>query len=558
MAKDFAALAALRKNTPDNLEFMGSTLRFGNADSVAFGFFNNKLYTVTDEGFQKWFRPSAICQAIHANLWEYINYIGVVPEGFKLPSDKEDKSQSNDSSWQPQRHPALQMGGYETRKAMKPCGRLWLNSKVMSFWHWPEIWHVLALCKRFGWSVDDSFVQTSPQQPVSLVVDFLSDDSEEPEETEIDRQLRAQQHVIPGALKAQQGVMGFGSQLLARKSSSAGYPTIAAFNASRSYSEAKQFTAHNFTALFEDQNTPETEIEPDTDEAPEEHEEEPLQGHPDLGMRIGAGRDDGTLEYRVLEASQRLQRGFPEQYATITRSLPPDVREMAAFAGGIRTHIYEHIGDLHHRAGSDFIGAMIPKIRGVMSYGGRFMSLADEVSGQEKNNAAYSIASKNKDADGNFDMQGAMASPEYAELLLIAERRNMLLDHSFAAMYSRLQAFTPMQAAGRNMAIAFGMRRYNLMQSLGQALLDFFDRAHDAGMENEQVFKLGFDKAGVNNLSRSNNQVAAQWATNLKIFEAYFSQGEPDRIVRQVRHQLLGQISQDDLALPVSLLRGLA
>ncbi len=283
----------------------------------------------------------------------------------------------------------------------------------------------------------------------------------------------------------------------------------------------------------------------------------PLYNHPDLSYSIGAGIDDGSLEYKVLYDSQRMQRGYPEIYATIQSSLPKAIQSVGDYATGIRTSIYEHIGDLAHRAGSSHLGAMVSKVkRHALAYGeSALMSrLQKEIEIQDRSNAAFQIATRIEKAGGKYDIRAAMESPEFETELKKATENNKLLDASFAAMYSRLQSFTPLQAAGRNMAIAFGMQRYSMYHNLASKIDEFFQAVEKAKIDPEQYYKFGFDVNGVNNLSRTDNQLKSQWETNQKVFKAHLDDGNNSQAPTSSMNRLRDQISHDALSEPIAML----
>lgn len=285
----------------------------------------------------------------------------------------------------------------------------------------------------------------------------------------------------------------------------------------------------------------------------------PLENHPDLGISIGSGIKDGSFEQQVLNHSQQMQRGYPEIYATIQTSLPKALQAIGEYATGIRTGIYEHIGDLAHRSGSSEVGAMKDKIRRhALAYGETALSskLEKEIKEQDENNAAFRIAVRKEKAGGKYDFQGARNSPEYADEIRKARSYNKLLDATYAAIYSRLQSFTPLQAAGRNMAIAFGMQRYALYHNLANKINEFFKAAEDAGIKPEELYKMGFDVNGVNTLSRTNNELKKQWETNKKLIQQQL-ENPTDTTGANAQQQLREQISHADLAAPIEMLDSL-
>jgi len=277
----------------------------------------------------------------------------------------------------------------------------------------------------------------------------------------------------------------------------------------------------------------------------------PLQDHPDLGVGIGGGERDSSLQSRVLNLSQRMQRGYPEIYATIQSSLPENLKPAAVYATGIRTNIYEHIGDLPHRMGSSELRASVSKIESNSTRYAGIGKLEYELKEQEENNAAFQVATRTEKSGGKYDIREARNSSEFPAELKKARDLNMLLDGSYAALYSRLQSFTPLQAAGRNMAIAFGMQRYGLYQNIGKKIQEFFDVAEAAGIKPEELYKYGFDVRGVGNLSRTNNELKQQWEKNKEFLEKGLADPSLGGVVQQ---QLRQQISHADLEAPLETL----
>jgi hypothetical protein len=279
----------------------------------------------------------------------------------------------------------------------------------------------------------------------------------------------------------------------------------------------------------------------------------PLEDHPDLGMSIGSGWRDDTFINKVMNHSQQMQRGYPELYATIPLSFPEDLREIAKFSTGIRTSIYEHVGDLAHRAGSSHAEAMISKVKNYILRYNDPSNLKEMLKTQGENNCAFLIAMKEKKRTGVYDFNKARMSKEYFNESPKIEEYNKLLDTTYAAIYSRLQSFTPLQAAGRNAAIAFGMERYALFYRLGEKIDEFFKFAKEMRIEHNDLYKLGFNVKGVNNLSRTDNKLKDQWETNLRVIE-YQLKNQNDHIGTYVQGQLQSQIPPNILAEPLRLL----
>jgi hypothetical protein len=285
----------------------------------------------------------------------------------------------------------------------------------------------------------------------------------------------------------------------------------------------------------------------------------PLEDHPDLGPSIGSGIRDGSLESRVLHHSQMMQRRYPEIYATIQTSLPKNLKPISKYSTGIRTSVYEHIGDLAHRAGSSEVMVMENKIRShALRYGNALNSrLEEELDGQAGSIAAFHVSLRNRKIEDSYDTRKAVNSDEYQEEYRKAKKYNKLLDATYAAIYSRLQSFTPLQAAGRNMAIAFGMQRYALYHNLADKVIEFFKAAEKAGIKSEDLYKMDFDLDGVNNLSRTNNELSQQWETNKKLIESHLSNEALSTLPERAQDQLRDQIPHSDLAAPIAMLDAL-
>lgn len=279
-----------------------------------------------------------------------------------------------------------------------------------------------------------------------------------------------------------------------------------------------------------------------------------------LGMNMSGAVIDKTDPIDVtLQTTQKLQRGFPELFATVTQSIgsiSDNARRFFAYGNGIRHSVFEHIGDLYHRAGSETDFRAVPEK--VKSYQANFerpgrMRLKDEIEQQFESNFLFNLAnSRGVNFDRDFLSQ-SQRDPEVVSQMDLARSFANLGGLMYSAMYGRLQAFTPLQAAGRNMAIAFGLGDLPTYNKLGSAITRFMDAVEKAGIKD--AHKIGFNPAGVNNFRRSNNETRAQFESMKAVME-FITDEEALAAERRIQNQLWDEFS-DAIDFPALLLSDL-
>jgi len=263
-----------------------------------------------------------------------------------------------------------------------------------------------------------------------------------------------------------------------------------------------------------------------------------------FGPRASGHINDNTPEERILGESQALQRGYPEEFATISAK-KTILGELSQTATGIRQTLWEHLGDLYHRAGSttDY-GSMAEKVNKFI----RWSKNPREFENQLKSNAIYRATVEKY--GNNYTTEAFKEVSESAEgrkAVEDASRKIRYMDAAFASMYEKLQAFTPLQAMGRNMAIAFGLRRYDVAEQLGKSILSAIESREDS------VVKYGFNYEGVNNLSRSNNETKQQFDGITKAGEVV--KNDPLRSIEFFR-QVSDRITDEELLAPIAMMEG--
>ena len=263
-----------------------------------------------------------------------------------------------------------------------------------------------------------------------------------------------------------------------------------------------------------------------------------------FGPRASGHINDNTPEERILGESQALQRGYPEEFATISAK-KTILGELSKTATGLRQTLWEHLGDLYHRAGSttDY-GSMVEKVNKFI----RWSKNPKEFENQLKSNAIYQATVEKY--GNNYTAEAFKEVNESAEgrkAIEDASRKIRYMDVAFASMYEKLQAFTPLQAMGRNMAIAFGLRRYDVAEQLGKSILSAIESRGDS------VVKYGFNYEGVNNLSRSNNQTKQQFDSITKAAEIV--KNDPLRSIEFFK-QVSDRITDEELLAPIAMMEG--
>ena len=263
-----------------------------------------------------------------------------------------------------------------------------------------------------------------------------------------------------------------------------------------------------------------------------------------FGPRASGHINDNTPEERILGESQALQRGYPEEFATISAK-KTILGELSKTATGLRQTLWEHLGDLYHRAGSttDY-GSMVEKVNKFI----RWSKNPKEFENQLKSNAIYQATVEKYGNNYTTDaFKEVNESAEGRKAIEDASRKIRYMDVAFASMYEKLQAFTPLQAMGRNMAIAFGLRRYDVAEQLGKSILSAIESRGDS------VVKYGFNYEGVNNLSRSNNQTKQQFDGITKTAEIV--KNDPLRSIEFFK-QVSDRITDEELLAPIAMMEG--
>ena len=239
-----------------------------------------------------------------------------------------------------------------------------------------------------------------------------------------------------------------------------------------------------------------------------------------------------------------MQRGYPEEFATISAK-KTILGELSKTATGLRQTLWEHLGDLYHRAGSttDY-GSMVEKVNKFI----RWSKNPKEFENQLKSNAIYqATVEKYGNNYTTEEFKEVNESAEGRKAIEDASRKIRYMDVAFASMYEKLQAFTPLQAMGRNMAIAFGLRRYDVAEQLGKSILSAIESRGDS------VVKYGFNYEGVNNLSRSNNQTKQQFDGITKAAEIV--KNDPLRSIEFFK-QVSDRITDEELLATIAMMEG--
>jgi hypothetical protein len=237
-----------------------------------------------------------------------------------------------------------------------------------------------------------------------------------------------------------------------------------------------------------------------------------------FGESIGNNNNPQTEEAKVLNKSARLQRGYPESYARADANLKKD--GFFEYHSGVRSSIHEHIGDLYHRAASNQLTAILEKVKTWADNfnGPNRIPINEDLSEQLESNAVLRFAEsigdrQGKDEAGYTWFNRVKSHPDFPAFLELAREKSRLADLTYAAMYSRLQAFTPIQAMGRNMAIAFGIGDFKSYNKLANQIR--------VAVGSVDSFTDNFDISGVNNHTRTNNATKSQFDLTLQLFDKY-------------------------------------
>lgn len=223
--------------SPDHIDYDGENIEFGDPDSMAFGYYNKKI---NDELLKK---AKSIkeknSQIFYDKLGPFIEIFNkYLSTPVITPDDKMYVSNFSDAHSHiiddiSSGSTSLLRYNLYSRDRFKFAGRIWLNSKIISFWDFPPknlIKKVLYdLGKVINKEIDDTWRIDTHNELINV------NDYEQPSSNDLNR---GSEHVKSPVEKSSRDINGHGSQKYQNTAHKAGFKTPAEFNTARSTSES--------------------------------------------------------------------------------------------------------------------------------------------------------------------------------------------------------------------------------------------------------------------------------------------------------------------------------
>jgi hypothetical protein len=233
--------------SPDALMYGDNVfLNAGENDCIAFGFYEDILYTAIDENLTGKDFNGNKGNSSHYNTKYQLNYLELTQRKHVRKKWHRHLIRAIDDLL----NAKLDKDALDNaRLTLKPAGRIWVdemevtkpdgtigNVRFISFWSQPENIHIEQVLNRFRLNPDEILVEFP--HIIKLASDILKNNSskqkpltQEEEKEEIERLKMA--HVTPGRNKERMNSNAIGSNIELRRARKAGYNTVAQWNAAR-------------------------------------------------------------------------------------------------------------------------------------------------------------------------------------------------------------------------------------------------------------------------------------------------------------------------------------